>query len=73
METQVERVVLGIRKVDERTFYFDTLWNRLFYYRLFQEKSNFKNFELQDILIHLKITSYHNRVQGSTINIPVTK
>ncbi|CAG8702906.1 20361_t:CDS:1 [Dentiscutata erythropus] len=73
MGTQVERVVLGARKVDERTFYFDTLWNRLFYHRLFQEKSNFKNFELQDILIHLKIISYHNRVQGSTINIPVTK
>ncbi|CAG8810140.1 26732_t:CDS:2, partial [Dentiscutata erythropus] len=34
---------------------------------------NFKNFELQDISIHLKITSYHNRVQGSTINISVTK
>ncbi|CAG8558327.1 17470_t:CDS:2 [Dentiscutata erythropus] len=40
---------------------------------LFQEKSNFKNFELQDISIHLKITSYYNRVRGSTINIPVTK
>ncbi|CAG8695604.1 26341_t:CDS:1 [Dentiscutata erythropus] len=40
---------------------------------MLQEMSNFKNFELQDVSIHLKITTYHNRVRGSTINIPVAK
>ncbi|CAG8634064.1 25231_t:CDS:2 [Dentiscutata erythropus] len=40
---------------------------------MFQEMSSFKNFELQDISIYLKITTYYNRVQGNTINIPVAK
>ncbi|RIB17242.1 hypothetical protein C2G38_2187873 [Gigaspora rosea] len=54
-----------------KTYYFDTLWKRIFFHRFFQKKSNFSNFELRDISVHLKIATYHNKQRDYMINISV--
>ncbi|KAF0544892.1 hypothetical protein F8M41_002566 [Gigaspora margarita] len=62
IEVQIEKHILGAYSDERKTFYYNTLWNRLFFHRFFQEKSRFTNFELCDISIHIKIATYHNRL-----------
>ncbi|KAF0544886.1 hypothetical protein F8M41_002560 [Gigaspora margarita] len=62
---QLEMITFGPR-VD-----FDTIWQRLFYTRLFQTNTDpFNNLELHDITIHLKLTTYHTPARGNTHNLP---
>ncbi|KAF0351289.1 hypothetical protein F8M41_015381 [Gigaspora margarita] len=50
---------------NDRVYYFDTIWQRLFYMRLFQTNTDpFNNLELHDITIHLKLTTYHTLLRG---------
>ncbi|KAF0365644.1 hypothetical protein F8M41_013820 [Gigaspora margarita] len=59
---QTETITFGPRTdaENDRVYYFDTIWQRLFYIRLFQTNTDpFNNLELHDIIIHLKLTTYH--------------
>ncbi|KAF0491977.1 hypothetical protein F8M41_021807 [Gigaspora margarita] len=70
---QTEIITFGPRidkDNDDRVFYFDTIWQRLFYTRLFQTNTDpFNNLELHDITIHLKLTTYHTLLRGNTHNL----
>ncbi|KAF0496836.1 hypothetical protein F8M41_020914 [Gigaspora margarita] len=57
---KIERIVLGAHHENNKTFYFDTLSTRLFCHR-------FTNFELQDISIHLKFTTYDSNLQENNL------
>ncbi|CAG8529684.1 13747_t:CDS:1 [Ambispora leptoticha] len=70
---QVTKIQFGARKdAQNQTFYFDSLWNRMMTFRLFQTKKfePFKRFQLIDISIHLQIVTYHNEDKTNTIRIP---
>ncbi|CAG8821066.1 20437_t:CDS:1, partial [Cetraspora pellucida] len=70
--TQITRIEFGSKKENNHTFYFDTLYQRILPFRLFQTKKfePFTRFTLHDILIHLQIITYHNRDKTRTIRIP---
>ncbi|KAF0412220.1 hypothetical protein F8M41_007952 [Gigaspora margarita] len=69
---QLETITFGPRVDDnKKVYYFDTIWQRLFYLRLFQTNTEpFNNLELHDITIHLKLTMYHAPTRGNTHNLP---
>ncbi|KAF0543589.1 hypothetical protein F8M41_003554 [Gigaspora margarita] len=70
---QLKTITFGPRvdANDDRVYYFDTIWQRLFYMRLFQTNTEpFNNLELHDITIHLKLTTYHIPLRGNTHNLP---
>ncbi|CAG8857512.1 12066_t:CDS:1, partial [Gigaspora margarita] len=54
ISTPVDKITFGPVRPDNTTFYNETLSKRLFFQRLFQQKNNWTNIELQDISIHLK-------------------
>ncbi|KAF0425159.1 hypothetical protein F8M41_006374 [Gigaspora margarita] len=69
---QLETITFGphVDANDNRVYYFDTIWQRLFYTRLFQTNTDpFNNLELHDITIHLKLTTYHTPARGNTHNL----
>ncbi|KAF0490119.1 hypothetical protein F8M41_021978 [Gigaspora margarita] len=56
---------------NDKVYYFDTIWQRLFYTRLFQTNTDpFNNLELHNITIHLKLMTYYSLVHGNTYNLP---
>ncbi|KAF0477138.1 hypothetical protein F8M41_024284 [Gigaspora margarita] len=69
---QLEMITFGPRidANDNKVYYFDTIWQRLFYMRLFQTNTEpFNNLELHDITIYLKLTMYHTPLQDNTHNL----
>ncbi|KAF0514606.1 hypothetical protein F8M41_017563 [Gigaspora margarita] len=55
---------------NNRVYYFDTIWQILFYTRLFQTNMYpFNNFELHDITIYLKLTMYYTPLQANMYNL----
>ncbi|RIB08145.1 hypothetical protein C2G38_2045403 [Gigaspora rosea] len=68
---QTETTMFGPHLENDRVYYFDTIWQRLFYQRLFQTNTEpFNNLELHDITIHLKLTTYHATTRCNTHNLP---
>ncbi|CAG8778263.1 8236_t:CDS:2, partial [Gigaspora rosea] len=55
---QVERIVLGARNENNKTYYFDTLLNRLFYHRFFQEQIKQLNQVITPLQSLLTIKAY---------------
>ncbi|KAF0400235.1 hypothetical protein F8M41_009581 [Gigaspora margarita] len=70
---QAEKITFGPRidTDNNKVYYFDTIWQRLFYMGLFQTNTDpFNNLELHDITIHLKLTTYHTPTYSNTHNLP---